>query len=202
MLPKVYDRRGILQTRQWVYDHYGFLTVVPPAGRPLNGPRYALAALREVNGPILTATVLTANAQPIAQVRVMLSWPDAPEAPAAGWLERAAGANTSREGFARHHLGPGADYDPPAIGPHALWIFGPNVSPMITGLGIVNGYLLEPTFRLLGQHEPANPPPVDEALHLLRSASGHMGTAIDDVAAAIDRLQSLPSPEPPHDLHS
>jgi hypothetical protein len=201
MLPKIHDREGHIRTRQWLYGHYGFVHIHPPAAKPPNGPRYRLEALHETRGPILPITVLAPNAQPIARVRVMLCWPDAPEAPGTGWLQQAAAARTGRDGLAHHRLGDGAQYQPPTIGPHSLWIHGPNCSPMISGIGMVNGYLLAPTFRMLGTGELPNPEPIDQALSFLRSASKHMGTALDDVSAAIDRLQSLPSPEPPDVPH-
>ena len=81
-------------------------------------------------------------------------------------------------------------------GPHALWILGPNASNMITGLGIVNDHHLAPTFRMLGTGELPEMNPIEDALRFLSSASKHMTTAIDDVAAAAERLQCLPSPEP------
>lgn len=201
MLPKVYDRTGQLRTRQWVYDHYGFLHAHPPAGKPPSGARYALAELRETQGNVLTITVLAAGDKPVANVRIMLYWPDAPKLPASGWLAQGAIAMTNRHGQAIHVLGDGARYQPPTIGPHALWIHGPNASTMITGLGIVHDHHLAPTFRMLGANDPPQHNPIDEALRFLHSASKHMGTAIDDVAAAIERLECCPSPEPPHVPH-
>jgi hypothetical protein len=195
MLPKLFDRNGKPRTRQWLYNHYGFVYAHAPTAKPDNGARYALVELREAKGNALRVTVI-AGSSPIADVKVMLYWPDAPEAPHAGWLQRGVGAKTDRDGVALHILGEGAHYGPPAIGPHSLWIKGANVSPLITGLGIAGGYHLDPTFRKLKPGETADRSPIDEALNYLYSANKHMGTAIDDVAAAITALHFLPNPAP------
>ena len=196
MLPKIYDRTGQLKTRQWLYDRYGFLYCHPPAGKPPSGARYALAELRETQGNVLTITVIAAGSKPVANVRVMLYWPDAPKILGSGWLAQGAIAMTNRHGQAVHVLGDGARYQPPTIGPHALWILGPNASNMVTGLGIVDNHHLAPTFRMLGTGDLPELNPTEDALRFLSSASKHMTTAIDDVAAAAERLQCLPSPEP------
>jgi hypothetical protein len=201
MLPKIIDRNGKPRGRQWLYDHFGFVYVHPPTGKPANGARYALVELRETKGNALRVTV-QAGDKPLAAAKVMLYWPDAPDHPAAGWLQQGVASTTDKDGIALHVLGEGAHYKPPHIGPHALWIKGQNVSPMITGLGIVNGYHLTPTFRILGAGEPATSSPIDDALDFLYSADKHMTNAVHDVAAAIDSLKCWPDPRPEPPPHA
>jgi hypothetical protein len=195
MLPKIIDRHGKPRTRQWLYDHFGFVYVHPPGAKPDNGACFALVELRETKGNALRVTVL-AHDKPLAAAKVMLYWPDAPIHPAAGWLQQGSASTTDKAGIALHILGDGAKYKPPTIGPHSVWIKGQNVSPLITGLGIVNGYHLAPTFRMLGTEERPTSNPVDDALDFLYSADKHMTNAVHDVAAAIASLQCLPNPGP------
>jgi hypothetical protein len=177
---KIYDRDGIERSASWLAANYGE-PIIHPAGpglgwriaeiREIKDPEVRIAGIRATNTLIVKA--LLADGRPAPDLPVAWYWPDAPEdpgsAPANGLPAeirpgRAVHGPTNINGDVGFGMGRGAYYSPPAIGPHATWIYGAN-SDVILGLGMLAGTAhqhIDVTFQLSNEEpSPAPPEPAD-----------------------------------------
>ena len=184
----IYDKNGNTRTWQWLVSHFGPLEIIQPD----TPPAYELTAIHERDDPseasatcpgglpggdalarptkahveaaaTIIVTVLAADGQPIDQLPVCWSWPDAPQLPDSGWLPRGVVGHTNSNGHVGFPMGGGAYYTPPSRGPHQVWILGHNQSVLVDGLGMIAGTNhrhLDLTFKQ-AYTEPITPPPIE-----------------------------------------
>lgn len=186
---QVFDCHGQLKDWAWLKREYGPIVVWPANpglgwhlceirenkdvidGRATN---HMLSIVAEVAAPLAAPTLickaLCADGRPAVDLRIAWYWPDAPEDPAAmpvnglplGMvLGRAITGFTNLNGDSGFAMGKGAYYSPPAIGPHACWVYAAN-SDVILGLGMragTNHDHLDFVFRQTAEEPPS--PPID-----------------------------------------
>lgn len=153
---RIFSLDGAEQDEAWLRSHYGSVTISGTG-------QYHVAELSEAEGAsVLAVTVLDKASRPQADVPVAFHWPDAPVAPGAGGLGRAAQGKTKETGRAEFALGRGAYYDPERqVGPHSVWPWG-QPGPVVGGLGMLMNTEhrhLNVTFQEIEEAPPSDPPP-------------------------------------------
>jgi hypothetical protein len=140
------DGEGAERDWDWLMANFGAINLEyaePPAE---GGSVYRVVQLQAVEEPaIQVGRVLDAEGQPLAGVRVVRFWPEAPPLPrwalpASRWRDRGVYGETNDQGEIGFGLGHGDDYRPPAGGASALWVAeeaGP--SDLVGGLGKIQG---------------------------------------------------------------
>ena len=169
---RVYDVNGQEQDWNWLVANYGAITIQKPDADAY----YKVVEIHEKhNDSAFIVKVLNAGGAPVVGKTALFYWPDAPEAPGAGWLEQGVGGTTNESGDVGFGMGPGAYYDPATqTGPHKAWLFGENVSEMFEGIGMVtltNHNHVDITYQWVEDEEPIPPVPEDDiAAQLARIA--------------------------------
>lgn len=192
---EVYDRNGVQRDWAWLEAHYGPLVIHPadegPGWRVVqiweNGDPPLVGGVQERVGAfegieaaaVIVVKVLSADGQPVDGLRVAFYWPDADSDPDAGPANglpegmvpgRCVSGPTNVNGDVGFGLGGGAYYWPPGIGPHAVWIRGPETnSDVVHGLGMIAGTnhdSLWPVYQWVEGEAPEPPEdcPRDEVL--------------------------------------
>lgn len=177
---RIYDKNGQEQTLTWLYHNFGPLEVLDPTDTPsyivtelrVNDdpdpgsnptPPHLIARPRRILAPSSTfCLVLDEDGAPLPGIQTVFWYDTAPTLPGAGWHEQGDVGLTKDDGYASFAMGGGAYYDPSSTkGPHDLWIYGPNTSQMISGLGMIAGTNhrhLDVTF----QRQDPNMPPYED----------------------------------------
>jgi len=180
MAMKIYDEYGIERNWAWLEREFGPLVIHPA----MPGPGWRLVEIHadrniEVDrvhaaAPLAAPTVMvkarTADGQPAVDLWIAWYWPDAPENPQAmpvNGLPAGMRPNradqpgiTNLNGDVGLAMGRGAYYSPPAIGPHAVWVWGQN-SDVILGLGMKGGTDHDHINLVFEQSVVDEPPVVD-----------------------------------------
>lgn len=183
---KIYDRYSNERDWMWLVANYGPLVIHPADA----GPGWRIVEIREdadldklagrtleeikrtspQAAPTIIVKVLDAVGRPVDLARVAWYWPDCREDPNAAPTNglpagvkqnRAEDGYTNLNGDTGFGMGRGAYYYPPAIGPHAVWIYGQN-SDVILGLGMIgetNHNHVNVTYRQTVEEPPT--PPID-----------------------------------------
>ena len=189
---RILDASGNERNSVWLQAEFGAVGVQKRAG---TGGYYAavVADSGEPAAASLVVTVRGINGEPLPGIRVAFYWPDAPEDPAAGWLGRCVVGTTDGGGAVGFGMGKGGFYKPAEQkGPHAVWIYGADMSDMVDGLGMVFGTdhrHLDVTFQIPDDTQPPIPPPepppecptIDDAL-----------VAVDDLRALLVEIMECP----------
>ena len=147
---RVFDYEGQEQDWAWLQETFGAVSIQAGSGS------LCASELRAVkDDATLMVRVLDAQGQPVEGITVVFYWPDAPALPPelVGCFELGVYAATKYYpdpgvGTVGFGMGPGAYYQPPAAGPHTVWV-GVNGSECVLGLGMLwgtNHYHLDPTF--------------------------------------------------------
>jgi hypothetical protein len=204
---KIYDEYGIERNWAWLEREFGPLVIHPA----MPGPGWRLVEVhadrnikpdRVQAAPLAAPTVMvkarSADGRPAVDLWIAWYWPDAPENPQAmpvNGLPAGMRPNradqpgiTNLNGDVGLAMGPGAYYAPPAIGPHAVWVWGQN-SDVILGLGMKGGTdhdHINLVFEQSVVDEPA-PQPIPTAEVLAR---------VERIAALCAEIRSLLSPAP------
>lgn len=156
MTVKVFDASGNEKTAAWLKAEFGDVEIrsAPAASA------YRVLELRENIGPATTiVTVLDVNGQPIPNVNVVWSWPDAPVDATLGWDGKGVVGVTNDNGDVGFGMGKGGFYFPPAKGPHAVWITGGDYIGGLGMLGLTNHRHLDVVYQFV---EAAPPEPQPE----------------------------------------
>lgn len=184
---KIYDRHGVEKNWDWLVKSYGPL-VIHPANKGLGWKivelredadlaKYAGKTLGEIQAlspqasPALMVQVRSADGKPVDMMKIAWYWPDVREDPASMPLNglpagikpnRAEYGTTNLNGDVGFGMGRGAYYYPPAIGPHAVWMYGQNTD-VVLGLGMIgetNHHHLNVVYQqVVVDDTPVVPPP-------------------------------------------
>jgi hypothetical protein len=144
--PKIYDQQGQEQDWDWLVANFGGTklkrTPVPEGVSQV----YRIVKLQDIEGPAVEVVNVTDPAgHPLAGIRVVRYWPDAPDlpdwpAPASRWHPHGVFGQTNDRGDIGFGMGHGDYYFPPGGGASAVWVAeeaGP--SDLIEGLGMLGG---------------------------------------------------------------
>jgi hypothetical protein len=149
---RVFDYDGNEQDWAWLVQTFGAVVILSGTGSAC-----AVELRAKKDDSTLLVTVLDSGGQPLGGITVVFHWPGAPSLPpdlvgcydegVYGVTKQAPDPAAGTVGFG---MGQGAYYDPPAGGPHTVWV-GVAGSDCISGLGMLantNHYHLDPTFAL------------------------------------------------------
>jgi hypothetical protein len=168
-MPKVYDQQGKEQDWDWLVATFGPVNLeraeVPEGTKHI----YRIVKLHDVEGPAVKIVRLIDQAgKPLANVRVVRYWPDAPALPewappASRWRDRGVYGRTNSNGEIGFGMGHGDFFFPPKSGASAVWV-GEEAGPsdFVSGLGMLGATHhrhLDVTFQLQDVEEPPAPPP-------------------------------------------
>lgn len=156
---KVFDADGKKRTLEWALEKYNPILKIVAKSRD----HWELVALHE-NCRDSSMTVRLVG-KDVDDIPVAFSWPDAPyKSLPKEPKPRHVAQLTNENGDVGFGMGGGAYYQPPNVGPHAVWVamYPDHVSDCVDGLGMLgkrDHWHLEPTFQFVkGEIEP---PPVD-----------------------------------------
>ncbi len=179
MAMKIYDEYGIERNWAWLEREFGPLVIHPAKAGPgwrlveIHVDRDLVANQVQALAPLAASTIMvkarTADKRPAVDLWIAWYWPDAPEnlqamptnglppGMVSGRADRPGVTNLNGDvGFA---MGGGAYDFVPAIGPHAVWVWGQN-SDVILGLGMKGGTNHD-HINLVFQQSVVDEPPVD-----------------------------------------
>jgi hypothetical protein len=194
---EIRDINGALQNLQWLVENYGALVVHPAT----DGPGWRVVKIQENDAAtVIVVKMLAADGTPMPDVRVAWYWPDAPEDRHAGPANglpagmrpgRAFASDTNANGDVGFDMGDGARYwpDQDQIGPHAVWVYGPQTnSDVVLGLGMVGGTnnSLWPTYQWCEDVPPPEPPP---------PPPGDIAAQCDIIEAAVAEIRRMAVPD-------
>ena len=187
---KVHSLDGAIHDYAWAQEVWGVEIV-----ERLDGEFRAVEFYEVESLPLVEITIRD-KAGPVRGERAVLSWPDAPPAPGAGWEEKGLLSNPSNaNGVCSHVYGSGADCSHGVAGPHSLWLFGPDKSDYIEGLGMWRhmGYRhLDIVFERReeeppGPPEPPEPPePPGDLWAMLLDSLDRIGDLVERLAVKLD----------------
>lgn len=148
---QVIDANGQSRDSGWLYSVFGPVDI---RSAP-TGSAYRVVELREVVGPAtIVVTVLDANGQPVPNVPVVWSWPDAPVDASLGWDGKGVVGPTNANGDVGFGMGKGAYYFPPTKGPHSVFM---TAGDYVGGLGMI-GLTNHRHIDVVYQYVPVAPP--------------------------------------------
>lgn len=170
-LPKIYDPQGSEQDWDWLVATFGGVKLERAETAKEPGQVFRIVQLQVVEETVIQRIlVLDRDGNPLAGMRVVRAWPDAPtlpgwSPPASLWHERGVYGVTNATGEIGFGMGFGDTYTPPSAGASAVWVaedVGP--SDLIDGLGMLAGERrrhLDVTFQLqdVGGKPPTPPSP-------------------------------------------
>ncbi len=170
--PKVFDQQG--QERDWAWLTANFGPIQVQRAQVEAGKVYRLVKLQDAEGPaVQVVNVADRAGKPLAGVRVVRYWPNAPQLPdwpppVSRWRSQGVFGQTNANGDIGYGLGHGDYYFAPDVGVSAVWVADPTgPSDLITGLGMLGGTEhrhLDVYYRLVeaqAQPKPPEPAPVE-----------------------------------------
>jgi hypothetical protein len=191
----VFDQHGQPKTLAWLYDQFGALTTQSEV--PTIDPPWKVIAVHDSGDPApsnIGITCLNERGLPAVGLSVVFFWPDAPDLPGCGHHGRGVVGITNGGGYVGFAIGKGAYYDPRHnIGPHEAWIYGPNQSERLVGLGMIAGTdhrHLDVTFQLNPQPDP-DPEPQPEPADIMEAWTQFPVTVADRLDAIAERLDRI-----------
>jgi hypothetical protein len=144
--PKIYDLQGREQDWDWLVAAFGAVKLERAEVPEGAGRVFRVVRLQAVEGPAIKIVhVLDQDGNPLEDVRVVRTWPDAPplpgwSPPASRWRECGVHGATNANGEIGFGMGHGDTYTLPDLGASAVWVAeeaGP--SDLIEGLGMLGG---------------------------------------------------------------
>jgi hypothetical protein len=116
----IYDLYGTVQDWDWLTDRFGAVTLERGTGTA------SVTVLRAKEGPVaLVIRVIDSGGNPVENVPVVFYWESAPELEPwqqACGLDQGEVHYTKSDGYTDFIMGGGAQYKPPAGGPHTVWL--------------------------------------------------------------------------------
>jgi len=156
---KIYDMHGNERDWAWAHERFGAIALSCSDANP----PYRATKLYEIEGPTdLNVYVYGENGDPEKDIEVAFYWPDAPfDSGAPSGFRRCITGKTNAEGRCGFAMGGGAYYWPPGGGPHAVWLYGDQLSEIVSGLGMLGGtnhIHLNVVYQKINTSEPPPPP--------------------------------------------
>jgi hypothetical protein len=164
--PKIFDQQNQEQDWNWLVVHFGPISLERATAS--QGSAYRVVKFQDAEGAaVQIVNVKDQEDHPLAGLRVVRYWPDAPALPnwpppISMWHNQGVYGDTNVNGDIGYGMGHGDYYFPPGSGASAVWVAdqaGP--SDLVSGLGMLGGTdhrHIDVYYQLLPVSPPVEPP--------------------------------------------
>jgi hypothetical protein len=197
-LPKIVDQQNQEKDWNWLVANFGPIKLERATATA--GNVYRVVKFQDAEGAaVQVVNVINQDRKPVADIRVVRYWPDAPTLPAwpppiSTWHNRGVYGNTNINGDIGYGMGHGDYFFPPASGASAVWVAdqaGP--SDLVSGLGMLGGTEhrhLDVYYQLVPAGPPVEPP--------VEPPDGPSGDQFQQIMNKLDHIIDLLEKLVPH----